>query len=335
MRIIEDLHSILISLTSGCAADQVVVVSDRAIPVSWSWPTLVLSGGEAEKNLATVQHIWDFLFDHAMTRRGLLLCIGGGVVTDLGGFAASTYLRGIDYINVPTTLLAMIDASSGGKTGCNYRGVKNSIGAFYPPVETLVYPGWLCSLPGREWLSGYAELLKTGLIDNSTRLWERALAYDLDQPDTTAITPLIADCIAAKDRIVASDPHEKGLRKALNLGHTFGHALEELSANGERMLHGYAVFYGLIAEMYLSVTLLGCPREPLQQLSTLMHRYYGQPVCRCSNREQLIRWMYRDKKNEHTAEINCTLVSDVGSPVVNQTITEAQALEAWEYLFSL
>lgn len=167
-------------------------------------------------------------------------------------------------------------------------------------------------------------------------LWHDLLNYDLEAMPIEALTPLIRRCVAVKEAIVAADPKEDGLRKVLNFGHTFGHALEELSLSGEAGLsHGYAVLYGMIAELYLSVTKLGCEREVLQQLTQIMLHAYGKPACKCSDRERLIALMKQDKKNERAAEINVTLLEAVGSPVVNQTITADEAAEAWEYLFSL
>ena len=346
-----------------------------------------LGVSEAEKGIETVEKIWDFLFSQGMTRRGLLVAIGGGVLTDIAGFAAATYMRGIDYVNVPTTLLSMVDASSGGKTGINYHGLKNSIGAFHAPKATLIYPEWLRTLPASQFLSGFGEMLKMGLVTSprpSSRgeegigdrslvigdsgLWDALLRYDLETMPIEELTPLIAECVAAKERIVAADPQEKGLRKVLNFGHTFGHALEEVESQkskvesqkskvesqkskvesqkskvesqkskveSHQMPHGYAVVYGMIAELYLSVVKLGCPREPLQQLTQLMLHYYGRPNCSCKDREELIRLMQHDKKNEHAAEINCTLLQSIGHPVINQVITPAEADEALEYLFSL
>ena len=330
--------------------EQVCVIADEAvrldIPALEGMPTLRLKIDESMKSLETVTQIWDFLFAQNMTRKGLMIAIGGGVLTDLAGFAAATYKRGIEYINVPTTLLAMVDASSGGKTGFNYHGLKNSIGAFYLPVETLIYPDWLKTLPAEQFLSGFGEMLKTGLIDNGQWtmdngqcLWDQLLQYDLDTMPLDSVAPLIEQCVAAKERIVQADPRETGLRKALNFGHTFGHALEEVTGYGLRvtgtMPHGYAVVYGLIAELYLSVTKLGCPKEPLQQLTQLMLHYYGRPQCKCSDRDQLIALMQHDKKNEHAAEINCTLIRSIGEPVINQVISPDEASEALEYLFSL
>ena len=348
-----DLHSALAPLLAGHTPDQIVVVYDRSVPQLTERTGLPMDQSlgmdisESVKTLDSVSRIWDFLFEQGITRRGLLIAVGGGVLTDIAGFAAATYKRGIDYINIPTSLLAMVDASSGGKTGINYRGLKNSIGVFAPPVETLIWPGWLTTLPSRDFLNGFAEMLKTGLVEISeyrvqnTDLWERLLGYDLEKMDIEALTPLIEACVRAKERIVAADPLEKGLRKVLNFGHTFGHALEEITVSGERlavsgqMPHGYAVLYGMIAELYLSVVKVGCPKEPLQQLTQLMIHYYGRPQCKCSDREQLITLMEQDKKNERAAEINCTLIRTIGEPEINQVISRNEALEAFDYLFSL
>lgn len=351
----DSLDHILPDYVARYEREQVCVLTDERVERLCGLPTclrelpvLRLAMDESHKTIERVAQIWDFLFEHGITRHGLLICIGGGVLTDMGGFAASTYKRGIDYLNIPTTLLAMIDASSGGKTGINYHGLKNSIGVFAPPVATLIWPGWLKTLPAQEMLSGFGEMLKTGLVKEGRdkreeirdkSLWSELLRYDLDTMPLESLTPLIEACVDAKERIVTADPKEEGLRKVLNFGHTFGHALEEVSIQKSevrsQMLHGYAVLYGMIAELYLSVVKLGYPKEPLQQLTQLMIHTYGRPQCNCSNREQLVRLMQQDKKNERTAEINCTLLRDIGSPVINQRISEDEAKEALEYLFSL
>ena len=342
--ICNDLHSALTPFLNDY--QQVCIVRDEGVKElrSEGVKELVLRTSEQTKSLETVQVIWDFLFAQEMTRKGLVIAVGGGVLTDLAGFAAATYKRGIDYINIPTTLLSMVDASSGGKTGVNYHGLKNSIGAFYPPVETLIWPGWLKTLPAEQFLSGFAEMLKTGLVKKregeKEALWEALLAYDLDTMPLDSLAPLIEECVGVKEEIVAADPKESGLRKVLNFGHTFGHALEQIQmVNGQwsngKWLHGYAVLYGMIAELYLSVVKLGCPKEPLQQLTQLMLHYYGRPQCKCSDREALISLMQQDKKNERAAEINCTLLRSIGQPVINQIISPEDASEALDYLFSL
>ena len=307
-----------------------VVVRDRNVPYDLA-PCLALDVTEQSKSLETVQQIWDWFFELGLTRRDEVVAVGGGALTDMVGFACATYKRGVPYVNVPTTLLAMVDASTGGKTGINYRGLKNSIGVFAAPKETIIDTKWLETLPVKEMLSGFGEVLKTGLLDAA--LWPDVLQYDLETMPLDDLKPLITRCVDVKERFVHADPHEEGLRKVLNLGHTFGHALEEVSLG--TMPHGYAVVYGMIAELYLSVTKLGCEKEPLQQLTQVMLHYYGRPQCKCSDREKLVRLMQQDKKNERAAEINCTLLRGVGEPVINQVITPDEALEALDYLFSL
>ena len=337
----KDIYSSLAPYLARYERGQIAVVYDRRLAGLPDLDGLIgLEGlasdgvavSESVKSLETVTQLWDFFFAQGLTRRGLVIAVGGGVLTDTAGFAAATYKRGIEWLAVPTTLLAMTDASSGGKTGINYRGLKNSIGVFAPPVATLIWPGWLKTLPADQFLSGFGEMLKAGLIDKDGGLWNLLLQYDLDTMPIEPLTPLIEACVAVKERIVASDPREEGLRKTLNFGHTFGHALEE--ANGT-WPHGYAVVYGMIAELYLSVVKPGCPREPLQQLTQLMLHYYGRPQCNCSDRERLIALMQQDKKNERAAEINCTLLRRIGEPVINQVIPPAEASEALDYLFSL
>ena len=339
-----NINNAIRSIVSSYESQQVVVVTTEKVHAcrpevaALDFPMLVLAGGEGNKSLETIQKIWDFLFAHSVTRRGLLICIGGGVLTDLGGFAASTYKRGIDYVNIPTTLLAMVDASTGGKTGINYGGLKNSIGTFYTPKQTIICPSLLTTLPARHLLNGFAEMLKTGLLDAD--LWNALLPFDVESMEIDCLTPLIEKCVRVKERIVSADPQETGLRKALNLGHTFGHALEEIQFLQSKpadpvLLHGYAVLYGLIAELYLSVVLEGMAREPLQQLTQYMLHYYGKLQCSCKDRDKLISLMQQDKKNEHVGEINCTLLQAVGQPIINRAITREQALEAFDYLFSL
>lgn len=319
------------------AFSPILVVRDRKVAWDSPYPCLALDISEQAKSLETVQQIWDWFFEQGLTRRGLVMAMGGGVLTDMVGFACATYKRGVQYVNVPTTLLAMIDASLGGKTGINYRGLKNSIGAFYPPMETIIDTKWLQTLPTKELLSGFGEMLKTGLLD--TALWPDVLQYDLERMPIEELKPLIERCVKVKEKIVQADPKEEGLRKVLNLGHTFGHALEEVTGDGLQVMgtmpHGYAVVYGLVAELYLSVVKLGCPKEPLQQLTQVMLQVYGKPQCKCSDRKQLVGLMQQDKKNERAAEINCTLLKDIGEPVINQVITQDEASEALDYLFSL
>ena len=310
---------------------------------------LTLEAGESSKNISSVQVVWDFLLKHRATREAILINLGGGVITDLGGFAAATYMRGIRFVNIPTTLLAMVDASSGGKTGFDYQGVKNIIGSFTPPLATFIYPDFLTSLPNTELLSGLAEMLKHALIASSDE-WIRLLQIlDEELPQELFIKSLsntgaLQASIEIKENVVTQDPHEEGLRKILNFGHTVGHAIESAALenfhNSKFLIqnypsHGYCVLWGMVAEVYLSVVHAGCPREVLQQLVQIMLQYYGKPECNCKQREQLIKRMYQDKKNSANKTPNFTLLRNVGEPIINQYVSEKDIDEALEFLFSI
>jgi 3-dehydroquinate synthase len=301
---------------------------------------LIVEAGEEYKNLVSVQVVWDFLFKHHATREAILINLGGGVITDLGGFAAATYMRGIRFVNIPTSLLAMVDASSGGKTGIDYNGVKNGIGTFTPPLATLIHPNFLRTLPTTELLSGFAEMLKHALITNKEE-WIRLLQFALDDlakeqlVEILSTTSVIQTSIQIKENIVAQDPYETGLRKILNFGHTIGHAIESATIDNNPLPHGYCVLWGMLAEVYLSVINVGCPREILQQLTQIMLQWYGRPQCDCKQRKQLIQRMYQDKKNTANKTPNFTLIKNIGEPLINQHLTEKDINEALEYLFSL
>lgn len=262
------------------------------------------------------------------------------MISDLGGFVAATYMRGIRCVNIPTSLLAMVDASTGGKTGINILGLKNLVGTFTQPAATLIYPPFLNTLSENEILSGYAEMLKHGLIADPAHFYA-LLAIELQMPYSELFAPLLSDSIQVKRQIVSADFQEKGLRKALNFGHTIGHAIEESYAvQGRTVAHGYCVLWGMVAELYLSVIKMGCPRNVLTQMSHLMISLYGRPECNCRQVETLKHWMLKDKKNFIEAsssrpQISFTLLRNVGETVVDQTVSDSELDEALEYLFSL
>jgi 3-dehydroquinate synthase len=222
--------------------------------VQFKVPHLVLEipAGEATKNLTTCEYVWQELTDHKINRQAICLNLGGGVVTDLGGFAASLYKRGIRFINIPTTLLAMVDASVGGKTAVDFQGFKNQIGAFSFPLRVFVSSVFLQTLPKQQLLAGFSEMFKHGLLDGGKH-WEDVLRT---KPEEVLSNPwLIADSIRVKNRFVTLDPYDSHGRKALNLGHTIGHALEAWSlANNPSspLLHGEAVALGILAETFLA-----------------------------------------------------------------------------------
>lgn len=260
-----------------------------------------IGGGEAYKTLTILEQIWHWLLSSGANRRSLLVVIGGGVLTDIGGFAAATYMRGIRSIHIPTTLLGMVDASVGGKTGIDFAGIKNIIGAFHEPEEVFIDTDWLYTLPLSELYSGYAEIIKTALLDGP-ELWRRVLR--LDDPQSLISEEwieLIGKAVAYKERIVRADLREGGLRRVLNLGHTVGHALEAFShrATPENpLLHGEAVIIGLIVEGYLAVTRLGAERTMLSQLYALARELYSPYHYTCKSYEELWQLMQYDKKND-------------------------------------
>ena len=291
--------------------------------------TIVIGATDRRKNLDTLVHVWESLQQGKATRHSLLINLGGGMVTDLGGFAASTYKRGINFINVPTTLLAMVDASVGGKTGINFGGLKNEIGVFNDAEFVLLDTNWLRTLDEENIRSGYAEMLKHGLIADET-MWAELINFNLTQPNLHQLASMLDKSVRIKERIVAEDPHEKGIRKALNLGHTFGHAFESWAMKRQPVLHGYAVAFGLIAELYLATTQTDFPTERMRQTVNFIRAYYGSLPITCNDYPELIELMHHDKKNRGN-EINVTLLGGIGDIRIDQTITEEDIKEALDF----
>jgi len=291
--------------------------------------TIVIGATDRRKNLDTLIHVWESLQQGKATRHSLLINLGGGMVTDLGGFAASTYKRGINFINIPTTLLAMVDASVGGKTGINFGGLKNEIGIFNDAEFVLLDTYWLQTLDEENIRSGYAEMLKHGLIADET-MWAELINFNLAQPNLRQLASMLNKSVRIKERIVAEDPHEKGIRKALNLGHTFGHAFESWAMKRQPVLHGYAVAFGLIAELYLATTRTDFPTERMRQTVNFIRAYYGSLPITCNDYPELIELMHHDKKNRGN-EINVTLLGGIGDIRINQTITEGDIKEALDF----
>lgn len=279
-------------------------------------PVLTILAGDAHKDINGLQYVWHGLEELGATRRTLIVNVGGGVVTDLGGLAAATFKRGLPMVNVPTTLLAAVDASVGAKTGINFNGYKNLIGAFYEPAASLISTCFLGTLPRREFLSGYAEMLKHALLDSNEALSE-LLRHE---PDFYAgggdvLLDMLRRSVAVKARIVEQDLHETGLRKALNLGHTAGHAFESLAmARGEALPHGYAVAAGCVVALILSHLRLGFPSGALRLFASYVTRHYGPVAFTCDDYPALLGFMAQDKKNNAPGRIAFTLLEDVGRP---------------------
>jgi 3-dehydroquinate synthase len=285
--------------------------------------TLTIPATDAHKNLEALASVWQSLSDGGASRRSLLVNVGGGMVTDLGGFAASTFKRGIAYINIPTTLLAMVDASVGGKTAINFNGLKNEIGVFNAPRRVIVDMHFLRTLGTDNLLSGYAEMIKHGLISNA-RHWAQLMRFNFNDCDNgnTDLHDMVAESINIKASIVKQDPHERGLRKALNVGHTAGHALESLAlASGHPVLHGYAVAWGIVCELFLSRTQKHFPTTQMQQTISYIRENYGAMAFSCKDYPRLFQLMCHDKKNEG-GNVNFTLLSGIGKIELNCTATK-------------
>ena len=290
---------------------------------------ITIGATDQHKTLESLTHVWSSLQRGGATRHSLMVNLGGGMVTDLGGFAASTFKRGLNYINIPTTLLAMVDASVGGKTGINFGGLKNEIGVFSTARSVILDTQFLRTMDAENMLSGYAEMLKHGLIADDS-MWAELLNFDIDMPDYHQLSRMLEDSVKVKERIVEEDPTEKGIRKALNLGHTVGHAFESFALQRKPVLHGYAVAWGLICELYLSHIKTGFPIEKMRQTVSFINEHYGKLSITCDDYPTLLELMTHDKKNTGS-DINFTLLGDVGDIRINQTATKEEIEESLDF----
>ena len=342
-----DLQKALSNAIAECPHDKLFVLVDETthqlcLPVIAGFDCMqeaqciVIGATDTHKTLDTLSHVWAELQRMGATRHSLLINLGGGMVTDLGGFAASTFKRGLAYINIPTTLLSMVDASVGGKTGINFGGLKNEIGVFNNANSVILDTIFLQTMDQENILSGYAEMLKHGLISEE-KMWTELLNFNLDHPDgldnlefLVQLGRMLADSVAVKQRIVTEDPTEHGIRKALNLGHTAGHAFESLALERKPILHGYAVAYGLVVELYLCCVKTGFPQDKMRQTVAFIKEHYGRMPITCDDYPKLIELMHHDKKNVGT-DINFTLLGGIGDIRINQTATEEDIKEALDF----
>ena len=338
----KDLKQDIADVVGQIGHDRLFVLTDTTTlelcwPVVSSLPclesALMITIGDTDDNktLDSLVHVWTALQQGGATRHSLLINLGGGMVTDLGGFAASTFKRGLAYINIPTTLLSQVDASVGGKTGINFGGLKNEIGVFNQAASVILSSEFLRTLDLGNLLSGYAEMLKHALISDE-KSWAELLRFDLEERDYEQLGVLVAKSVASKEGIVEQDPTEKGLRKALNLGHTAGHALESLAMEeGRTILHGYAVAYGLICELYLSVVRCNFPKDRLRQTVQFIRQHYGCFDIDCKKYEHIYQLMTHDKKNMGDT-INFTLLAGIGDIRINQQATKDEIFEMLDFL---
>jgi 3-dehydroquinate synthase len=291
---------------------------------------IIIPSGDTNKTLEHLNDVWKQLTENGATRHSLLVNLGGGMVTDLGGFAAATFKRGIAYINIPTTLLGAVDAAVGGKTGINFEGYKNEIGAFYPANFVLISSDFFQSLDHSAILSGYAEMVKHALIHSASD-WEKLLVFPLETIDYSLLNELVFRSVGIKRAIVEKDPYEKNIRKALNLGHTTAHAFESFAINrGTPVAHGYAVAWGLIVELWLSHRVCGFPKEKLQKTIRFIQQHYGAFDITCDDYETLFQIAMHDKKNVG-GTINFTLLSEIGNVQIDQTADKNLIFDAFDF----
>lgn len=286
--------------------------------------------GESSKNIETCVQIWNVLTELGADRKSLIINLGGGVVTDLGGFVASTFKRGIDFIHVPTTLLAMVDASVGGKNGIDLGSLKNQIGVINVPVMVLIDSSYLETLPQNEMRSGLAEMLKHGLIFDK-KYWEKFL--DLKQLDTADLDDLIFRSIEIKNEIVMQDPTENGIRKALNFGHTLGHAIESyfLENNAKKtLLHGEAIAAGMILESYISWGKNWISESEFNQIKSTISGIFETIIFEDIDIDPILDLLIHDKKNEY-GTIQFALIEGIGKIKINQTAEKELIKEAFKH----
>lgn len=337
----ESLEKSLIHAIERCPHDKLFILTDEhtrrlCLPALVNLPeikeavSITIGAEDVHKTLETLASVWTALSNQGATRHSLLINLGGGMVTDLGGFAAATFKRGMAYINLPTTLLAMVDASVGGKTGINFNGLKNEIGAFAPASSVLIETDFLRTLDAANFFSGYAEMLKHGLISRTDH-WAELLNFDTAHIDYRVLKQLVGQSVQVKEEIVAQDPYEKGIRKALNLGHTVGHAFESLAlAENRPVLHGFAVAWGMVCELYLSHLRVGFPKDKMRQTIQFIKENYGIFHFDCKKYEQLYAYMTHDKKNT-SGIINFTLLKEIGDICINQTADKETIFEMFDF----
>lgn len=290
---------------------------------------IALPPSEKEKNTKNVQKIWTALTNGKYDRKSLILNLGGGVIGDMGAFAASTYMRGIDFINVPTTLLAQVDASVGGKTGIDFAGIKNLIGTFNQPVAVIVDTDALSTLPKREFLSGFAEIIKHGLAVDKNHFEKVTSKHPLKFSKSDLID-IITNSIQIKVNVVESDPTESGRRKVLNLGHTIGHAIESLSLENKIPLsHGEAISVGMVAEAKISHLMKLLPLKDLQIIEKGLTNADLPTSVPNLKKDDILKKMQLDKKNER-GKVNFTLLKGIGNAIINQDVSASIVRQALE-----
>lgn len=337
----QDINSDIKELAKAFEADKIFLLTDEGafkccFPLIEKSMTIhpekiiIIPQGDVNKHIETANKVWTTLSQQGADRHSLLINLGGGMPCDLGGFCAASFKRGIQFINIPTTLLAQVDASIGGKTGINLGGLKNEIGFFADPMAVLVYSNFLATLDIPNLLSGFAELLKHALI-HSHETWNQLKDFNITKPNLKELEQLVCDSIRIKDHFVVNDPKEQNIRKALNFGHTIGHAIETYAMQqGRPILHGHAVAYGMIAELYLCHKKMNFPLAQLEETTRYITDLYGWFEMVEKDFRPLIELMKHDKKNDSN-KINFTLLDDIGSISINQHADSREITESLGY----
>ncbi len=291
---------------------------------------LTIPAGEAHKNISTCNELWNELSAKGADRKSLMINLGGGVVTDLGGFVASTYQRGIEFINIPTSLLAMVDASVGGKNGVDLGVLKNQVGIIRDARIIVIDPHLLKTLPKAHFISGVAEMVKHGFIHSMDYL-ERVMAMDAE--NEKQLGDLIWESIIIKNNVITEDPFEKGMRKTLNYGHTLGHAIESYCLDNpdrETLLHGEAIAIGMVLATFISSETFAFPKNVLEQTTSYLLKTYGKEAFSKEEIDGIIKLLIFDKKNTN-GQIQFVLLEDIGKPKLNCIVSNDLIYSAFEY----
>ena len=293
-------------------------------------PVISVEAGENNKNLDTCKQVWSQLSDLGADRKSLLINLGGGVLTDLGGFVAATFRRGIHFINIPTTLLSMVDASVGGKTGVDFQGLKNQIGIITNPKLVVIDPIYLKTLPENEYRSGYAEMLKHGIISDEEFFKKLSKYRSFEENETSS---LIHQSVSIKNSVVTNDPTEKDLRKILNFGHTLGHAIESYfltNSDKKSLLHGEAIAVGMILEAYISSQITGLSIEDTKEIKSIFLSIFSRVHFKEEDITSIIALLKYDKKNSH-GKVKFVLLEGIGKPTIDIEIGEENFSAAFDF----
>ena len=291
----------------------------RKVPILTSAKVLQIKSGEQAKTVKSCNSLWGQLMSEGADSRSVLINLGGGVISDLGGFVAATFKRGIDFVNIPTTLLAQVDASVGSKVGVDFDGIKNQIGLFADPQAVFILPEFLNTLPQKHLLSGYAEMMKHAIIADSD-YWSVILQQGFEPQD--GWEGMIRQSVSIKQKVVKFDPYEHGLRKVLNFGHTIGHAVESYSLLHDKspMLHGEAIAIGMICEAFISCKLCRLPEEEMIQIVEFVNMHFVLQSLNCEAAMEVLEIVKHDKKSEN-GKCCMTLLPHIGKAIINQEVT--------------